>query len=125
VATPATRSFHFTDAGGIPVSVQVTSAGGRRPVVVLAVPSARSDLTGRLARAGFAVVSFEQPDALEDVLDAVARGVVGLEANSYALVEPRSDGSMAVSRWAGGVSGPAVVVPGLDGLVQWLATHHV
>jgi hypothetical protein len=109
---------------------QVTSGGGRRPVVVLsAPPPALPEVASRLARAGFAVVSFEpSPDALEVVLDAVGRGVLGLEADSYALVEPRPDGTVAVARGAGdvrGPRGPAVVVPGMDGLVQWLATHHV
>ena len=84
------------------------------------------DVAGRLARAGFAVVSFEPwPDGLEVVLDAVGRGVLGVEAGSYALVEPRADGSIEVARGTGGARLPGSVVRDVDALVQWLAKHHV
>ena len=84
------------------------------------------DMTERLARAGFAVVSVAPAaDDLEVVLDAVGRGVLGVEADSYALVQPGPDGSIAVSRAVGGVRLSGAIVPGVDGLVQWLAKHHV
>jgi hypothetical protein len=126
MATPATRSFRLTEAAGGPVSVAVTTAGGRRPVVVLSGPGPLPDVTDRLARAGFAVVSFEpSPDSLEVVLDGIGRGVLGLEADSYALVEPGPAGSLKVARGAGAVRLPGATVPSVDGLVQWLAAHHV
>lgn len=94
-------------------------------MVVVSVPGTQ-EMDGRLARAGFAVVSFlPSPDALTVVLDALGRGVLGVEADSYALVEPGPDGSMTVARGVGGARSPGVVVAGVDGLVQWLATHHV
>jgi hypothetical protein len=124
VATPTTRSFRLTEAAGGPVSVTVTTAGGRRPVVVLSGPL--PDIAGRLARAGFAVVWFEpSPDSLEVVLDGIGRGVLGVESDSYALVEPGPAGALQVARGAGAVRVAAVTVPGVDGLVQWLAAHHV
>jgi hypothetical protein len=127
VATPAERSFRLTGLtapAGAPVSVTVTSAGGRRPVVVLCgVPP---ELAGRLARAGFAVVSFDPwPDGLDVVLDALGRGVLDLEADDYALVEPRPDGSIAVTRGSGAARLPGSIVPDADALVQWLAKHQV
>ncbi|HEX4628002.1 MAG TPA: hypothetical protein VH137_04360 [Gemmatimonadales bacterium] len=127
MATPTTRSFRLTEAAAGPVSVAVTTAGGRRPVVVLSGPL--PDIPGmrdRLARAGLAVVSFEpSPDGLEVVLDGIGRGVLGVESDSYALVEPGPAGSLQVARGAGAVRVAAVTVPGVDGLVQWLAAHHV
>lgn len=127
MATPAQRSFRLTGltgAAGPPVSVAVTSAGGRRPVVV--VCGAPPGLAGRLARAGFAVVSFEPwPDGLDVVLDALGRGVLDVEADGCALVEPRPDGSFAVARGSGAVRLPGSTVRDVDALVQWLAKHHV
>jgi hypothetical protein len=84
------------------------------------------DIRERLARAGFAVVAVEPPsDDLHVVLDALGRGVLGVEADSSALVQPGPDGSIAVSRAVGGVRLSGAIVPGVDGLVQWLAKHHV
>jgi hypothetical protein len=84
------------------------------------------DITERLARAGFAVVSVQPAsDDVEVVLDAVGRGVLGVETDSYALVQPGPDGSIAVSRAVGGVRLSGATVSGVDGLVQWLAKHHV
>ncbi len=84
------------------------------------------DITERLARAGFAVVSVEPAsDDLEVVLDAVGRGALGVEADSSALVQPGPDGSIAVSHAVGGVRLSGAIVTGVDGLVQWLAKHHV
>jgi hypothetical protein len=84
------------------------------------------EIAGRLARAGFAVVAFEpSPDALDVVLDAIARGVLGVEADSYALVEPGAAGSLTVARGAGPVRLPGATVSSVDDLVRWLAAHHV
>ena len=132
MATPATRSFRLTGAAGSPVAVEVTSAAGQRPVVVLyGVP--RPGLAERLARAGFAVVSFEPPGApsLEVALDALGRGVLDVDADSYALIEPREDGSIALARAAAGVCVPGLVVRDMPidlaaaAMVQWLAKHLV
>ncbi len=132
MATPATRSFRLTGAAGSPVAVDVTSAAGQRPVVVLCgVP--RPGLAERLARGGFAVVSFEPPGApsLEVALDALGRGVLDVEADSYALIEPREDGSIALARAAAGVCVPGLVVRDMPielaaaAIVQWLAQHLV
>ena len=124
MATPAQRSFRLTGAAGPPVSITVTNTAGRRPVVVLC--GARPDLAERLARAGFAVVSFEPwPDGLDVVLDALGRGVLDVEADGYALVQPRPDGSLAVTRGSGAVRLPGATVRDADALVQWLAKHHV
>jgi hypothetical protein len=132
MATPATRSFRLTGAAGSPVAVEVTSAAGQRPVVVLSgVP--RPGLAERLARAGFAVVSFEPPGAtsLEVALDALGRGVLDVDADSYVLIEAREDGSIALARAAAGVCVPGFVVRDMPielaaaAIVQWLAKHLV
>ena len=128
MATPAKRSFRLTGASpGAPVTVEVASAGGRRPVAVLCGPRPVPGLAERLARAGLTAVSFDRPapDALEIVLDALGRGVLGVDSDRYALIEPRDDGSIAVARAAAGVRAPGVVVRDVEALVQWLAQHLV
>jgi hypothetical protein len=114
------------------VAVEVTSAAGQRPVVVLCgLP--RPELSERLARAGFAVVSFDPPGApsLEAALDALGRGMLEMDADSYALIEPHADGSIALARAAAGVRVPGLVVRDLPdelaaaAIVQWLAKHLV
>ena len=114
------------------MAVEVTSAAGQRPVVVLSgLP--RPGLGERLARAGFAVVSFDPPGGpdLEIVLDALGRGVLDVDADSYALIEPRDDGSIALARAAAGVRVPGLVVRDMPvelaaaAIVQWLAKHLV
>jgi hypothetical protein len=135
VATPAKRTFRLAGAGGgggSPVTVEVTSAAGQRPVVVLC-GEPQPGFAERLARAGFAVVSFDPPGApdLEIVLDALGRGVLGVDANSYALIELRHDGSIALARAAAGVRVPGPVVRDMPvelavaAMVQWLAKHLV
>ena len=132
MATPAKRSFRLTGATGSPVAVEVTSAPGQRPVVVLC-GRPKPGLAERLARAGFAVVSFDPPGApgLEIVLDALGRGVLEVDADSYALIEPRDDGSIALARAAAGVRVPGLVVSDMPvefaaaAIVQWLAKHLV
>src|SRR2546427_6283749 len=92
MATPSKRSFRLSGAAGSPVAVEVTSAAGQRPVVVLS-GRPTPGLGERLARAGFAVVSFAPPGApeLEIVLDALGRGVLEVDADSYALIDARDD----------------------------------
>jgi len=132
VATPAKRSFRLTGTAGSPVAVEVTSAAGQRPVVVLCGRT-RPGLDERLARAGFAVVSFDPPGGpgLEVTLDALGRGVLEVDADSYGLIEPREDGSIALARAAAGVCVPGLVVRDMPtelaaaAIVQWLAKHLV
>ena len=131
MATPAKRSFRLTGAAGAPVAVDVTSAGGRRPVVVLCGPV--PGLVERLARAGFAVVAFDPPGSpgLDVALDSLERGLLDVEADSYVLIEPRPDGSFATARAAGGARVTGPVVPGASAelataaIVQWLAKYLV
>jgi len=114
------------------VAVEVTTAAGQRPVVVLSGES-QPGLTERLARAGFAVVSFDPLGAptLELVLDALGRGVLEVDADTYALIEQRDDGSIALARAAAGVRVPGLVVRDMPvelaaaAIVQWLAQHLV
>lgn len=90
-------------------------------------------LVERLARAGFAVVSFDPPGSpgLDIVVDALERGVLDVDADSYALIEPRHDGSLATARAAGGARVPGPVVPAVSAdhaaaaIVQWLAKQLV
>lgn len=111
--------------------MEVTSAAGQRPVVVLCGPV--PGLVERLARAGFAVVSFHPPGSpgLDIVLDSLERGMLELDADSYALIAPRDDGSLATARASGGVRvpGPVVRDPSAEGaaaaIVQWLAKRLV
>src|SRR2546429_61307 len=113
-----------------PVAVGVTGGGGQRPVAALCGPL-NPGLAERLARAGFAVVSFDPPGApgLEVALDALGRGVLDVDADSYALIEPRDDGSIALARAAAGVRVPGLVVGDMPvdlaaaAIVQWLADH--
>jgi len=81
LATPTRQTFRLAT-----VSVEVTSAGGARPVVVL--ESALDTLAGRLARAGFATVTFAAHASgdLDLVLEALRRGALGLRAERYGLV---------------------------------------
>ena len=86
-----------------------------------------------LARAGFAVVSFDPPGApgLDIVLDALGRGVLDVDADRYALIEQRDDGSIALARAAAGVRVPGPIVGDMPvelaaaEIVQWLAKHLV
>jgi len=66
------------------MDVQVLSAGGRRPAVLLCPPL--PDLAARLARAGYAVVSAESADRVTDVLAALAQGALGFEASGVGVI---------------------------------------
>lgn len=101
----------------------VTSAGGRRPVVLLR--GVGDALTEQVARAGFAAVIFEPPGAeqLRAVLDALARGALGPPATPVALVERAPDGALAISRLAEGESSPDGTARDARELIQWLTQH--
>jgi len=141
VATPTTRALELPGPGGpgdpggpagAALSVQVTSAGGARPVVLLSGgPGARAALVERLARAGFATVAFDprSPAELATVLGALERGVLGVagvDAAGYGLVECGTDGSTTVSRVREGarVAGPVVRASraddALETVCEWL-----
>jgi len=107
------------------VSVEVTSAGSDRPVVVL--PGASAALAGRLARAGFATVTFDAQASgdLDLVLEALQRGALGLRAARYGLVERRDDGSIVLTRVAAGARFPGPTVRDVAAVVQWLTQHLV
>ena len=115
LATPTRQVFRLPT-----VSVEVTSAGGERPVVVL--PGASATLAGRLARAGFATVTFEGqgPHDLELVLAALEDGTLGLGARRYGLVERGHDGAIVLTRVEAGTRFPNVTVTSEAAVVQWL-----
>jgi hypothetical protein len=107
------------------VSVEVTSAGPDRPVVVL--HGAPTPLAGRLARAGFATVTFEG-DASHDlalVLEALEAGTLGLRAPRYGLVERGDDGTIVLTRVEAGTRFPGTSVRSEAAVVQWLTQHVV
>ena len=107
------------------MSVEVTSAGGERPVVVL--HGASATLAGRLARAGFATVTLEGqgPHDLELVLAALGDGTLGLGARRYGLVAPGHDGAIVLTRIEAQRRSPGVTVPSEAAAVQWLTQHLV
>jgi len=115
LATPTRQMFRLPT-----VSVEVTSAGGERPVVVL--PGASATLAGRLARAGFATVTFEGqgPHDLELVLAALEDGTLGLGARRFGLVERGHDGAIVLTRVEAGTRFPNVTVTSEAAVVQWL-----
>jgi len=115
LATPTRQVFRLPT-----VSVEVTSAGGERPVVVL--PGASATLAGRLARAGFATVTFEGqgPHDLELVLAALEDGTLGLGARRYGLVERGPNGAIVLTRVEAGRRFPNMTVTSEDAVVQWL-----
>jgi hypothetical protein len=126
LATPSTQTFRLPT-----VSVEVTSAGDDRPVVVL--PGAPAALAGRLARAGFATVTFTArgPGDLDVVLEALERGALGLRAERYGLVEGAADGSIVITRVAAGTRSPGTTLGAAPpdraaaAVVQWLTRHLV
>jgi len=125
VATPTARTFTLSEPDGAPVTVRVTSGGGRRPVVVSR--RAAPELEAKLARAGFAAVAFDPdtPSGLERVLAALAAGTLELGTDRCVLVEPRDHGSFGVTRIAGGARTFEATVGDAAALVSWLATHLV
>jgi len=126
------RSVEFPRPAGTPLSVDVTSAGGRRPVVLLCgVPR---ELAARLARAGFAAVSVDcrTPADVGTVLDALKSGALRVEAGERVavVVTDEAHGQAAAERGAPWCVAPAPV-PGaadersVETIVQWLARHLV
>ncbi len=104
----------------------MTSAGGKRPVVLLR--GVGDVLTDQVARAGFAVVTFDPPGAeeLRTVLDGLARGSLGPPATAFALVERAADGAFAITRLSGGAPGassPEGTAHDSRELIQWLTKH--
>ena len=95
------------------MEVEVLSAGGRRPAVLLSPPL--PDLAARLARAGYAVVSVPAADRLADVLAALAQGTLGFDASAVGVI--------------GGTAATVAGVPWLeyrddrDAAVRWCAEH--
>lgn len=93
--------------------MQVLSAGGRRPAVLLCPPPA--DLAVRLARAGYAVVSVHAADGVAEVLAALAQGRLGFEASAVGVIA-------ATAASAAGV--PWLVYGGdPEAAVRWCAEH--
>ena len=72
-----------------------------RPALVIC-GGPRPELADRLARAGFAVVSFELAGStdLDVVLDALRRGSVGVAAEKYGLIGLDTGAAMALQRTA-------------------------
>jgi hypothetical protein len=105
--------------------VEVTSAGDDRPVVVL--HGAPATLAGRLARAGFATVTFDRqgPRDVELVLAALEDGTLGLGARRYGLVERGDDGSIVLTRVEAGTRLPGATLRSEAAVVQWLTQHMV
>ncbi len=95
------------------MEVEVLSAGGRRPAVLLSPPL--PDLAARLARAGYDVVSVPAADRLADVLAALAQGTLGFDASAVGVI--------------GGTAATVAGVPWLeyrddrDAAVRWCAEH--
>ncbi len=129
MATPTTRALELPGPGdpagpaGAALSVEVTSAGGARPVVLLSGgPGARAALVERLARAGFATVAFDprSPAELATVLGALERGVLGVagvagvDAAGYGL------GVRQGARVAGPVVRAGRPDDALETVCQWL-----
>ena len=134
MATPTTHTFRLplsSGATGATVSVAVTSAGGDRPVVVLA--GSLAALAGRLARAGFATVTLDppSPDHVTLVLQALQGGALGLRAQRCGLVEREDDGWIVVTRIEAGTRLPGMSVRddspdrAAAAVVQWLTQHVV
>jgi ribosomal protein S12 methylthiotransferase accessory factor YcaO len=109
------------------IRVDIRSAGGDRPAVVVfpAVPA----LAERLARAGFAVISFdgEPSDGLAIVVAALARGELAFTATAIGLLGSGTAGAAAAEQVAtqAGVSWLAVsdAPDAADQAVRWCGLH--
>jgi pimeloyl-ACP methyl ester carboxylesterase len=80
----------------------VRSAGGVRPAVVIC-GGLLPELADRLARAGFAVVSFDLKGSgdLALILEGLQRGTVGVAAERYGLVGHGNGAAIAMLRTLG------------------------
>jgi pimeloyl-ACP methyl ester carboxylesterase len=102
VATPTKRSFRLVGAERRTLHGDVRSAGGVRPAVVIC-GGLLPELADRLARAGFAVVSFDLKGAgdLALVLEGLQRGTVGVAAERYGLIGHGTGAAIAMLRTLG------------------------
>jgi len=95
------------------MDVQVLSAGGRRPAVLLCPPL--PDLAARLARAGYAVVSVHGADRVAVVLAAMAQGTLGFEASAVGVIAATA-ATVAGVPWLRYQDDP-------DAAVRWCGEH--
>lgn len=96
---------------GATIDVQILSAGGRRPAVLLCPPF--PDLAARLARAGYAVVSVHAADQVTDVLAALAQGALGFQTSAVGVIGATPPVAVAVP-WLEYSNDP-------DAAVRWCA----
>ena len=111
MATPAQQAFRLTGADGRPLSGDVKRAAGNRPAVVICRGRETCKdwgglpyLGDRLARAGFAAVSFTYSGSgiradvrdLEVLLGALSSGSLGLRPTAYGLMGHGLGGGLAV-----------------------------
>jgi hypothetical protein len=94
----------FSLAGAAPLSGTVWAAGGSRPAVLLVSNNPPdSGVAPALARAGFAVVSWERPrPGTEDIgriRDALGAGALPVRTSSYALMAGQAGARDAI-HWA-------------------------
>jgi hypothetical protein len=109
VATPSTIAFQLTGSHGGPLHGEVRTAGGPRPAVVIC-HGFDGSTAQRLARAGFAAVTFDREKAaasgqlrdLDVVLRALAAGRLGGGGRPEAigLLGHGLSGSIAIQRAA-------------------------
>lgn len=122
------RSVELARPAGTPLSVEVTTAGGRRPVVLLC--GAPRELAARLARAGFAAVAFEGREAsdLGLVLDGLKRGALSVEGNARVAILAADEAHRKVAADRGipwSVAPVGTDERSVETIVQWLARHLV
>jgi NAD(P)-dependent dehydrogenase (short-subunit alcohol dehydrogenase family) len=123
-----TRAVRLGRPTGEPLSIEVTTAAGRRRVVLLS--GAPRELATRLARAGFAVVAADcrTPDEIGLVLDALKGRALGFDGDEPVAVLAADEALARVSRergvptlvWSGAAGAQSV-----DTAVQWLSRHLV
>jgi hypothetical protein len=124
-----TRAVHLERPSGDPLPIEVTTAAGRRPVVLLSGVAPR-ELSARLARAGFAVVAADcrTPDEIGLVLDALKGRALGFDGDEPVAVLVADQALARVSRERGVptlVWSSAAGAQSVDAAVQWLSRHLV
>jgi hypothetical protein len=123
-----TRAVQLERPTGEPLPIEVTTAAGRRPVVLL--NGAPRELSARLARAGFAVVAADcrTPDEIGLVLDALKGRALGFDGDEPVAVLAADQ---ALARVARERAVPTLVLSGVvsvetvETAVQWLRRHLV
>ncbi len=122
MATPAIRAFELTAADAGPLRGAVRTGGGSRPAVVICHGTEgfedwafHAATTERLARAGFAAVSYDAaaPGDLDVVLAALRVGAICDAPPTLGLLGYGAGGAIAADR--------AVVDPAVLALVTWEA----